>query len=225
MPLSEPPSLSKLICSLILGADHPVSANEIQRILEAVAEDDRIDAATSVKEVTDEELEKLGENVPQTFLSADENADTGADKNVYATFSLSLIKSTIRELQERFRELDIGIALDETAEGFRFRTSPDCGKWLRKMFNKGKPQRLPRPAVETLAIVAYRQPVSRSEIESIRGVAAGHVIKALMEMQLVRIIGRSELPGRPFLFGTTQTFLDHFGLKSLDELDSALKPQ
>ena len=91
------------------------------------------------------------------------------------------------------------------------------------MLNKGKPARLTRPSIETLAIIAYRQPVTRSEIESIRGVNAGHVIKALMEMQLVRMIGRSDLPGRPFLFGTTTAFLDHFGLKSLKDLEPIKK--
>jgi len=91
------------------------------------------------------------------------------------------------------------------------------------MLNRGKPQRISRPMIETLAIIAYRQPIARSEIESIRGVGVGHVVKALMEAQLVRIIGRSELPGRPFLFGTTNTFLEHFGLKNLNELN-AMQP-
>ena len=87
------------------------------------------------------------------------------------------------------------------------------------MFGKGRAAVLSRAAVETLAIVAWRQPVARSEIESVRGVNAGHVIKALMESGLVRIVGRSDLPGRPFLFGTTPAFLEHFGLKSLDDLE------
>jgi segregation and condensation protein B len=107
----------------------------------------------------------------------------------------------------------------EVSGGYRLQTSADCGPWVRRMLNRGKPQRISRPMIETLAIVAYRQPISRSEIESIRGVSVGHVVKALMEMQLVRIVGRSDLPGRPFLFGTTATFLDHFGLKSLNDLN------
>ena len=111
----------------------------------------------------------------------------------------------------------------EVAGGYRLQTDAACGDWVRRMLNRGKPQRISRPMVETLAIVAYRQPISRSEIESIRGVGVGHVIKALMEMQLVRIVGRSDLPGRPFLFGTTTGFLDHFGLKSLNDLN-AMQP-
>ena len=222
LPPANAGGLKKLICSLILGSDHPISASEIQRILEAVAEEDRLEAENAAKEVSDEELEALAE-VPE--LAQQVAAAPVADdySRQPSAISLSAIKTAIREVQTQFHDLDLGIALDETADGFRFHTSSDCGKWIRKMLNKGKPQRLPRSAVETLAIIAYRQPVARSEIESIRGVSAGHVIKALMEMQLVRIIGRSDLPGRPFLFGTTQTFLDHFGLKTLNELEPALK--
>jgi segregation and condensation protein B len=78
---------------------------------------------------------------------------------------------------------------------------------------------LSKPSLETLAIIAYRQPVSRAEIENVRGVSVDHVVRSLLEMQLVRIVGRSELPGRPFLYGTTQLFFEHFGLKSMDELN------
>ena len=70
-----------------------------------------------------------------------------------------------------------------------------------------------------MAIIAYRQPISRADVEAVRGVSVAHIIKPLMEMQLVRIVGRSELPGRPFLYGTTQMFLEHFGLKNLKDLD------
>ena len=92
-------------------------------------------------------------------------------------------------------EGSVGHALDdaarnEVAQGFRIENMPTCGPWLRTFLEKGRPNRLSQPALETLAVIAYRQPVMRSEIESVRGVNAGHVIKALMEMQLVRIVGR-----------------------------------
>ena len=233
---NETPALKKLLCALILGADHAVTAQEMQKTLQAVAEDDIAEALQKEKEVSDDELQAVQEGIAANAEST-EAAD--ADSVAIATKppaenlrlisdtvkvpSLSAIKTALRELQVQFHELDTGIALTDSSDGFRFQTTSECGKWLRRMLNKGKPQRLPRSAIETLAIIAYRQPVARSEIESIRGVSAGHVIKALMEMQLVRIIGRSDLPGRPFLFGTTQSFLDHFGLKTLDELEPALK--
>ena len=112
-----------------------------------------------------------------------------------------------------------GFNVAEVAGGFRLQSDPRCGHWLKHLLDRGKGNRLSRPGLETLAIIAYRQPVSRGEIENIRGVNVDHVIKVLLEMQLVKIAGRSELPGRPFLYGTTQTFLEHFGLKDLGDLD------
>jgi segregation and condensation protein B len=86
------------------------------------------------------------------------------------------------------------------------------------MLDVGKPTKLSRPALETLAIIAYRQPISRAEMEGVRGVTVDHVLRMLMEMQLIKIVGRSELPGRPMLYGTTQLFLEHFGLKDIKQL-------
>ncbi|NLB68515.1 MAG: SMC-Scp complex subunit ScpB [Lentisphaerae bacterium] len=231
-PETSDPSIRQIICALILGSDHPISAKEIQAILEAVAEDDRKEEEEQAKEVTDEELEATQEAITRIQKNGppDESASekppvkdaTPKEESTRAThtdiISISHIKSIIAELQTVFKEFGVGVELMEVSDGYRFQTSSDCGKWVRKMLNKGKPTRLTRPTIETLAIIAYRQPVTRSEIESIRGVSAGHVIKALMEMQLVKMIGRSELPGRPFLFGTTETFLNHFGLKSLKDL-------
>ena len=106
----------------------------------------------------------------------------------------------------------------EVANGFRFENDSSCGPWLRHLLERGRPTRLSRPALETLAIIAYRQPVMRSEIEAVRGVAVDQIIRNLLEMQLIKIVGRSELPGRPWQFGTTQKFLEHFGLKNLMDL-------
>jgi segregation and condensation protein B len=237
------PELKQIICALILGSDHPITPQEIHKIVETVEEERRAELEKPV-EVSDDELEavqriadeaaKEGESgivnkeeAIAQFAEVDATTKLNesrpelklvSDKVMVCT--LSAVKKAIAELQEYFKNMNMGMELVEISGGYRFQTSSDCGRWVRKMLNKGKPTRLARPAIETLAIIAYRQPVSRSEIEGIRGVSAGHVIKALMEMQLVRIIGRSDLPGRPFLFGTTTAFLDHFGLKSLKELET-----
>ena len=129
------------------------------------------------------------------------------------------VRKAVEEVRERLAAAGVGFELAEVGGGYRLMSSAACGPWLRQMLSKGRATVLSRPAIETLAIVAWRQPVSRSEIESVRGVNAGHVIKALMEMGLVRIVGRSDLPGRPFLFGTTPAFLEHFGLASLADLE------
>ena len=129
------------------------------------------------------------------------------------------IREAIETLQAEMEGLDAGFRLAEVAGGFRFETDARCGKWLKQLLRHGGAQRLSQPSLETLAIIAYRQPISRAEMERIRGVNVDHVVRNLLEMQLVRIVGRSELPGRPFLYGTTQRFLQHFGLKSLKELE------
>jgi segregation and condensation protein B len=98
-------------------------------------------------------------------------------------------------------------------------TVPSCGRYVRAMLKLDRPSRLGRASLETLAIVAYRQPITKSEIEEIRGVDVTGNIKTLMDLQLIRLVGRSELPGHPFLYGTTQVFLEHFGLSNLQQLN------
>lgn len=136
----------------------------------------------------------------------------------YAEVSEKDIEDTLRQLQADFAEKKTGVRIQEVANGYRMENEPCCGPWLRQLLTHGKPTRLSRPALETLAIIAYRQPCMRSEIEAVRGVAVDQILRNLLELQLIRIVGRSNLPGRPWLFGTTQKFLEHFGLKSLEDL-------
>jgi segregation and condensation protein B len=121
------------------------------------------------------------------------------------------------EISGSFREGVSGIVLHEVAGGWQLRTSPDASDFARR-FLRVKPQRLTRAALETLAIVAYRQPVTRPEVEEIRGVDSGAVMKALLERRLLKILGKKEEPGRPILYGTTREFLEFFALKDLASL-------
>jgi segregation and condensation protein B len=127
------------------------------------------------------------------------------------------IAKGLDQLSGHYREGVCGIVLHEVAGGWQLRTSPDNADFARR-FLRVKPQRLTRAALETLAIVAYRQPVTRPEIEEIRGVDCGAVVKALLERRLVRILGKKEEPGRPILYGTTREFLEFFSLKDLASL-------
>ncbi|MDD4102847.1 MAG: SMC-Scp complex subunit ScpB [Kiritimatiellae bacterium] len=138
---------------------------------------------------------------------------------VFAGASPNEISDALRSIEKELSRLKIGFDLVEINGTFRFETQPCCGRWVRNLLKTDRPNRLSRPALETLAIIAYRQPIAKSEIESIRGVMVDHILKALMELHLVRIVGRSELPGRPFLYGTTATFLEHFGLRNLKDLN------
>ena len=147
-----------------------------------------------------------------------EVAEEDASVCVYADVDNKQIREALDELAADLGRNHTGFSVRETAGGYRLQSDAECGRWLKHLL-KAKPHRLSRPALETMAIIAYRQPISRADIEVVRGVGVAHIIKALMEMQLVRIVGRSELPGRPFLYGTTHAFLDHFGLKDLKDLD------
>jgi segregation and condensation protein B len=138
---------------------------------------------------------------------------------LFAEASPREINDAVESTKKELLRLGLGIELAEVNGGFRFQTQACCGRWIRNLLKLDRPNRLSRPALETLAIIAYRQPIAKSEIEAIRGVVVDHIVKALMELHLIRIVGRSDLPGRPFLYGTTATFLDHFGLRSLNELN------
>ena len=129
----------------------------------------------------------------------------------------SRVAKALDELSGQYREGVSGIVLHEVAGGWQLRSSPHVSEHVRR-FLRVKPQRLTRAALETLAIVAYRQPVTRPEIEEIRGVDCGAVVKALLERKLVKILGKKEEPGRPILYGTTREFLEFFALKDLASL-------
>ena len=110
-----------------------------------------------------------------------------------------------------------GIRIREVAGGFRMETVPEVAEYVRA-YLKPKPQKLSRAALETLAVIAYYQPITRAEVERMRGVDASASLKVLLERQLIRVVGRKEVPGRPLLYGTTERFLEVFGLKDLKDL-------
>jgi len=127
------------------------------------------------------------------------------------------LEEALAQLGEIHRDEVSGIVLTEVAGGWQFRTEPESGEFVRR-FLRVKPQRLTRAALETLAIIAYRQPVTRPEIEDVRGVDSGAVVKALLERRLVKILGKKDEVGRPILYGTTREFLEFFALKDLSAL-------
>jgi segregation and condensation protein B len=127
------------------------------------------------------------------------------------------VEKALDQISGHHRDGISGVVLHEVAGGWQLRTSPDNADFARR-FLRVKPHRLTRAALETLAIIAYRQPVTRPEIEEIRGVDCGAVVKALLERRLVKILGKKEEPGRPILYGTTREFLEFFSLKDLASL-------
>ncbi len=139
--------------------------------------------------------------------------------DVYRTCTSKEIEEALRGLEKALDVAKVGFRLVCTAGSYRLQTVPTCGRYVRAMLKLDRPSRLGRASLETLAIIAYRQPLTKSEIEDIRGVDVTANIKTLMDLQLIRLVGKSELPGHPFLYGTTPFFLDHFGLASLQQLN------
>jgi segregation and condensation protein B len=127
------------------------------------------------------------------------------------------VLQALRELQEEFHSAGRGFVLEEVAGGYQFRTRPEYAEWVRRL-GRSRPFRFSRAALETLAIIAYRQPVTRAEIEYLRGVDSGGVLKTLLEKHLVRILGKRDIAGRPMIYGTTREFLELFGLRDLAAL-------
>jgi len=132
-------------------------------------------------------------------------------------FDRSDIAAAIEELRTGCQEAERGIQLVEVAGGFQFRSRPDHAEFLRRL-HKGRTAKFSQSAMESLSIIAYRQPVTRAEIEYLRGVDCGGVLKTLLERKLIRILGKKDVPGRPIVYGTTREFLETFNLKNLASL-------
>jgi segregation and condensation protein B len=127
------------------------------------------------------------------------------------------ILSVLNELQAEYEAGARGLRLAEVAGGYQLRTPKENADWVKNLY-KGRPARMTRATLETLAIIAYKQPITRAEIEAVRGVDVEGVLSTLMERRLVRIVARKDVPGRPFLYGTTREFLELFNLKDLTNL-------
>jgi segregation and condensation protein B len=128
------------------------------------------------------------------------------------------LRKSIKELNSQYESSGRSFRIEQVAGGFQILTLPDFGEYLKKLHQKETDAKLTKAALETLAIIAYKQPILRADVEAIRGVACGETIRSLMEKHLVKIAGRAEEPGRPILYGTTKRFLELFGLNSLKEL-------
>jgi len=176
----------------------------LARVLEALlfASDKPLSAAECVKHLKGA-LDAAPEDTEVAALAKSKPDEVGAE---------------MRQLAGKYEEEKRGFRLVESGAGWKVVTTPDAAPWVRQLFPENRPARLSPSALETLAIVAYRQPITRADIEAVRGVNVDGVVQTLLERGVIRIAGRAEVPGRPLLYGTTEFFLEHFGLRSLDEL-------
>lgn len=131
------------------------------------------------------------------------------------------IENVIAELGERLVATHCSFELQEGASGWRFVTRNDFAEWIRALLPEMRPEKLSPAALETLALIAYRQPITKADIEAVRGVSVDGTIHKLVERDLIRVGGRADLPGRPMLYETTEEFMEHFGVKDLDDLPNA----
>jgi segregation and condensation protein B len=156
-------------------------------------------------------------SIPE-MVTAIKDAEDQDSPNEFSRVRQAEVAAALEQLKIEYIEQERAFQLTEKAEGWQLATDTKYAQWVRQLFPAAKPARLSAPALETLAIIAYRQPITRADVEAVRGVNIDGVLQTLMERGLVKIAGRAEIPGRPLLYETTQFFLDHFGLRNLDEL-------
>ncbi len=207
-------NLCKVLEALLFSTSEPLSIKDIQSVISRFH-----DQAEKIRvKVPEDEASTLEAHLPFPIELIDE---------VPALITSTQIREAIGEINAGLNARDGVYEVQETNLGFRLVVKSDHGFWVRLLREDPKPMRLSQPAMETLAIIAYRQPVTRSEMESIRGVSVDSSLQKLVEYELVYVIGRAELPGRPVQYGTTDKFLEFTGVTSLDELPSTdvLSPQ
>ena len=167
-----------------------------------------------------EKLESLKPLVEAIILAADEPITPARiSYAIGERINAKGVRKIIKDLKKEYDALERGFYICDVAGGVQFRTRPEYSATIKKLF-KSAPKRLSRPALETLSIVAYKQPVTRGEVEEVRGVDSGGVLKTLLERRFIKIVGRKEIPGRPPAYGTTKEFLEVFDLKDLSGLPS-----
>ena len=188
--------LTSIIEALLFATQEPLSVGDLQRALVAAVKD----AVETAKEE--------GRQVPEEKLAIKQVTDLQ-------------IRAALDSLAEHYEKDGRAFTIVERSTGWRICAKGEYGEWCRALYPGRKPQRLSQPGVETLAIIAYRQPITKSAIEAVRGVSVDAMVQQLLDRGFVKIDGRAELPGRPLLYSTTDMFLDHFGVRTLDDLPNA----
>lgn len=215
-------NLKKVLKALLFSSSQPLATKDIQAAFTRFH-----DAAASLTlEAPSAGDEALADGLPPPAEEAAEIAteqpeDAELYREVPALITATQIREAMDEITAELRERNEGLLLIEGSAGYRLVTHPQYARWVRVLRNEPPPLKLSPSSVETLAIVAYRQPVTRAELETIRGVSAEAGINKLLERELIYVVGRADLPGRPIQYGTTDLFLEFTGIKSLDELPAS----
>ena len=226
-------NLKKVLKALLLSSSQPLSIKDIQAAFTRFHEQatalplptipEGLPATADAAKPTVEAPSAEGGAAPEEVV--EEPMEAVQDPELYVDVPSLITATQIREAMDQIaaelRAADDGLLLIEGNAGFRLVTHPRFAKWVRILRQEPPPVKLSQSAIETLAVVAYRQPVTRGEIETIRGVSAEAGINKLLERELIYIVGRADAPGRPIQYGTTDQFLEFIGVKSLDELPAS----
>jgi len=164
------------------------------------------------------EKSELKSIVEALIFASDRPLNVAEIKEVLTESDEESIRQFIKELNQEYNDTKRSFSIQEVASSFRMVTKPEYSRWLKEFYKSRMKERLSRPSLETLAIIAYKQPVIKPEIEALRGVNVDGVIVTLLEKNLIKIAGRKDTIGRPLLYATTDEFLHHFGLSSLSEM-------
>jgi len=190
-----------------------LSIKDIQKVFSKFHE--QLELLPEVEPAASEEEDESGVETP--FLEADGMPTSDVPSLVTA----GQIRESFDRIASELEERDEVYRLVERHNGFVLVTAPSVGEWIRLLRDEPRPLKLTQSALETLAVIAYRQPVIRSEVEKIRGVSIDSALSRLLERDLVQIVGRADLPGRPIQYGTSETFLEFVGVKTVEELPSS----
>lgn len=207
--------LVRVLRSLLFASPGSLSVKDIQAVFTRFHEE----AATLPIAAAGEGAD--GGEPPAEVAEVAINPLTVVPSEVPSLITATQIREAMDAIRAQLESTGEVYCLQETHQGWRLVTTPDCAEWVRLLRNQPRPMKLSQSALETLAIIAYRQPVVRSEIESIRGVSVESAINRLTERELIKIVGRADLPGRPIQYGTTEQFLEFVGVKSLEELPAS----
>jgi len=180
-----------------------------------------LDAAQTAAEADEPAMDVDLSVVEALLLSTHHPLTAGRLAELMELPGTKAIRKAIKSLNEQYEQSDRSFRIEQVAGGYQILTLPKFGEHLKRLHQKEIDSKLTKAALETLAIVAYKQPILRADLEAIRGVACGETIRSLMEKHLVKIAGRAEIPGRPILYGTTKRFLELFGLNSLKDLPAS----
>ncbi len=218
-------NLKLVLKSLLFSSSQPLSIKDIQAVFARFHDQTpAVQTADDAGEATEQPAEEAAP-VEAAADTTDELAPEPTDADLYGDVPSLITATQIREamdgLATELKEANDIYLLIEGANGYRLVTHPRFARWIRILRDEPPPVKLSQSALETMAIIAYRQPVTRSEIESIRGVSAEAGLNKLLERELVYIVGRADLPGRPLQYGTTDKFLEFVGVKSLVELPAS----